>query len=260
MKIILVLITILATGCISNTIYTEENSYIKNEIVFNKKTNQKANGILRYYYKSGQLKFEVPLKNGVNHGIQTFYKLSGEIELQSLYEHGKRIKTIQGENNKIIFEKTLEPGVTYRFNRQLELIEEVEDNDICSSTNKVFCDSKTQLMWQRFPSNKYFSWYQAKDYCSNLSYGGSNNWRLPTIYELDHLNKSQQNINIDIYKSYWSSTLQIDDPFFKKYEFLRGTNSQDGAWRYRFSKQLSANGVPYYASKSRDYSVICIKP
>lgn len=257
MKNILILIIILGTGCISQTIYTDKNSYIQNEIVFNKKTNRKCNGILKRYYKTGQLYLEVPLKNGVNHGIQTFYKPSGEIDFQSVYQHGKRIKILQGKNNQIIFSKTIKPGVTYYFNPETQLVEEVQDDNTCTSTNKIFCDLKTKLGWQIFPSNNYFSWNQAQNYCSNLNYGGYSNWRVPTIYELDHINQLQENINVDIFNSYWSSTLHIDDPFFKKSESLFG---QNGAWKYKFSRQSSTKGVPYHSLKSMDYSVICVKP
>lgn len=45
-------------------------------------------------------------------------------------------------------------------------------------------DTNTGLMWQQTPPAEGMTWYQAKEYCENLEFGGYDDWRMPTLKEL----------------------------------------------------------------------------
>jgi len=78
---------------------------------------------------------------------------------------------------------------------------------------EIVYDNKTKLSWQRNPSSERISVNNAKKYCTNLDYGGKNDWRLPNQYELVSLIDykkynpaiSTELINI-INGYYWSSS------------------------------------------------------
>jgi hypothetical protein len=40
------------------------------------------------------------------------------------------------------------------------------------------------LTWEASPPKKWIGWVPAKSYCQNLSLGGFNDWRMPTVSEL----------------------------------------------------------------------------
>lgn len=49
----------------------------------------------------------------------------------------------------------------------------------------IVTDHNTGLEWQQtIPNTHDFTWEKAVDYCEKLGYGGHDDWRLPTIYEL----------------------------------------------------------------------------
>ena len=83
-------------------------------------------------------------------------------------------------------------------------------------------DNDTQLIWQNNSAvqESKKDWYDAKRYCESLVLSSYNNWRLPTIKELQTLvntQKSKPAIKEDFAFTassyYWSSTERLNDPY-----------------------------------------------
>ena len=79
-------------------------------------------------------------------------------------------------------------------------------------------DNNTHLMWQQEDDNTGRTWYEAYDYCENLSLGGFTDWRLPTKKELVSIIKHEQlspAIDLRVFPgtdsySYWTSSAPRD--------------------------------------------------
>jgi hypothetical protein len=80
--------------------------------------------------------------------------------------------------------------------------------------NGIVRDNVTGLQWQQAKAPGAYNWEQAEEYCSYLSLGGEEGWRLPLINELLSIVDSSQygpSINTayfpDTQEVYWSSTI-----------------------------------------------------
>ena len=101
----------------------------------------------------------------------------------------------------------------------------------------VYADYKTNLMWQdasygdaedgaykhNRSAGKAGRWKYAKNYCSTLAYGGYDDWRLPTVGELQDLNdgrtfKFKHTIDVD----FWTSTPSRGDTYLSVYAIITG--------------------------------------
>jgi len=112
-------------------------------------------------------------------------------------------------------------------------------------------DYETGLEWQDNYDAKTIKrdWQGAKDYCQGLTLGGSSDWRLPTIKELQSIvnikrhdpaiKKSFKYVSVSS-KDYWSSS---EDVSGAKY-----------AWEVNFY-----DGSTYNGSKSNEYFVRCVR-
>jgi hypothetical protein len=84
------------------------------------------------------------------------------------------------------------------------------------SSSNVITDPATNLSWQKGDDGLKRNWYDATNYCSTTSFGGLTGWRLPSMTELQALNKSSiyaqiigthmAQINGTWIGSYWSNT------------------------------------------------------
>jgi hypothetical protein len=71
----------------------------------------------------------------------------------------------------------------------------------------VVIDEKTGLIWQANRSN-LLTWEQAVEYCTRLELDGSNDWRLPSIDELESAIRIKSRFPKAVKDYlYWSSTL-----------------------------------------------------
>jgi len=109
---------------------------------------------------------------------------------------------------------------------------------------KSYIDTKTGLMWQAESQDK-MTWHDAMEYAEDLSEGGYDDWRLPTIEELTTLIDYTQTLpatNIPNIRSstYWSSTTYA--------------SSTSSAWYVYFR-----SGSVGYGSKSYSYYVRCVR-
>ena len=77
-------------------------------------------------------------------------------------------------------------------------------------------DTTTKLLWQKTYSGSQFLFSLASDYCTDLSFAGYTDWRLPTIEELQSIIDNGEYPTIDpvftcATSYYWSSTESASD-------------------------------------------------
>ena len=60
-------------------------------------------------------------------------------------------------------------------------------NDFVETENRMIVDKATGLMWMKDDSGKGMTWQEALKYAENYSYGGYNDWRLPSVKELQSI-------------------------------------------------------------------------
>jgi len=101
-------------------------------------------------------------------------------------------------------------------------------NDFVDNGNNSISDQNTGLMWQKTESGT-LNWEQAISYCNDLTLAGNNDWRLPTIIELQHLMDFSTNQpamdttffpNAGIYYNWSSTTIPFDST--RAYEINAG--------------------------------------
>jgi len=61
------------------------------------------------------------------------------------------------------------------------------DSRFIDNGDGTVTDTKTGLMWARTDNMGNISWHNAKLYCENIILSQHNNWRMPTIAELETL-------------------------------------------------------------------------
>ena len=117
----------------------------------------------------------------------------------------------------------------------------------------VWLDFNTDIMWQLDIEDKLFTWYEANEYVAQFNkvkYGGFDNWRLPTIGELEQVNGYK---NLDIawkYKEknidtknflkafFWSATL-LKDNMEKAYSISPGIDPSQKAWNININTRAT---------------------
>ncbi|NPA60174.1 MAG: DUF1566 domain-containing protein [Epsilonproteobacteria bacterium] len=113
----------------------------------------------------------------------------------------------------------------------------VSDVKLKQSLKDVWIDKDTNLMWQDEAYTKqeidnymvYYeqgknvrktgSWYHAKKYCQNLTLNGFDDWKLPTIIELDGIKDKREHFkHKKCFRNIWSS-MDYSDKKAKKFAF-----------------------------------------
>lgn len=113
--------------------------------------------------------------------------------------------------------------------------------------NGTITDNLTGLMWTQnaYLPGSTLTWYQAMDFCNNLTLGGYSDWRLPNVNELESLiNDDEPNsatwltnqgfTNVQSYY-YWSSTTYASYPGYAWFVYM------SNGWFYNGNK--SDNGL-----------------
>lgn len=118
-----------------------------------------------------------------------------------------------------------------------------------NTTTEIVTDTKNELMWQDNSEAKTITktWDEAGTYCSDLSLGGYNDWRLPSVVELQTIvdmsryspaiNSSFTNVTSSYY---WSSTTDA--------------SYTSNAWRVYFNY-----GYTSYYDKTNSFYVRCVR-
>ncbi len=114
--------------------------------------------------------------------------------------------------------------------------------------DKVVIDENTELMWMQYTAdtnndgqiadNDILTWHEAIEYCSNLTYAGYTDWRLPTIFEASTIvnyGTYDPSIDTNVFEAqssfYWSSTTSEGIPDYAWFiNFFDGTDY----WDYKF--------------------------
>lgn len=60
-------------------------------------------------------------------------------------------------------------------------------NDFVETEDETIVDKATGLMWMKDDSGKGMTWQEALEYAENYSYGGYDDWRLPSVKELQSI-------------------------------------------------------------------------
>ncbi len=104
------------------------------------------------------------------------------------------------------------------------------------------------LMWQQSDDGTNRNWQEADQYCNSLGLGEYDDWRLPSVHELESITDSgvfNPSFNNQAFcgtsSFYWSGTSLVDNP--------------DNAWPLSFD----AGSVPYISSKMDEFSVRCVR-
>ncbi len=97
-----------------NEIYNENNTTVKNGVVYNIDETP-INGLYRTYHSNGNVKMEVYSKNGLPNGQGKFYNEDGTLLYEGMFENGAPIGTIYHyyRNGKVHHEQNYVGGVLH---------------------------------------------------------------------------------------------------------------------------------------------------
>jgi len=126
----------------------------------------------------------------------------------------------------------------------------IKKKKIYKVDNILFWD---KLMYQRFPTNKLYTWEEAMNYPKSLNISNYKNWRLPTIDELERLFTKQSNKNSKgdshfIIKDFLE-VMPKDSRFWSSSE-----ENEPYSWVADFSK-----GYDYWRKKELKYYAIFVR-
>ncbi len=115
-------------------------------------------------------------------------------------------------------------------------------------SKNLVTDNSNGLMWQDQTSANSMTWSSAKTYCSDLSFGGNSDWRLPNIGELYSITDQRKTTYPSVNSSFntiidswlWSSTIS------KAYSSL--------SWFVYFT-----DGRDFWASQTDVLFVVCVR-
>jgi len=110
----------------------------------------------------------------------------------------------------------------------------------------TWIDSETGLEWQ-FESPGRMNWHEAQEYAASLALDGKEDWRLPTLKELESL--------LDRFK--YRPVMRQDIPFYDTLTYWSATTfgpDKQNAWVVMFD---GAYVLSYY--KTNRYQIRCVR-
>jgi len=108
-----------------------------------------------------------------------------EIRIEAEVDQGQKIVEIQMKDEH---DRELKSQQEEKLKKQAEA--EV-------ALHPTWTDPDTRLMWARKDNHSNVTWNEASDYCAKLQLAGYNDWRLPTIEELQSINDPSVSIPYD---------------------------------------------------------------
>jgi len=119
-----IMILLISTLLFSNErVYTDNELFMKENLVYEKKTNTLINGLRVAHYKSGAIKFKYPYVKGKLDGLAIMYYKSGRVEYETpytsgkvngvkrgYYKSGKKWFEVKVENDKALFGYVYKPS------------------------------------------------------------------------------------------------------------------------------------------------------
>ena len=135
---------------------------------------------------------------------------------------------------------------------QATIGEQARDGRFIAYDNETVLDTKTNLMWAAKDNGSDIKWQDAKFYCENYRGGGYDDWRMPTLDELEGLYDASKPrpaacygrssihivtelINITCFCSWTSETSDSEAAIF---DFGPGMRSGFASQLTRFSRAL----------------------
>jgi len=212
------------------------------EVIANGNINIKAMANTDYYIKNLEKKVLVR-ENNIETVNFKFEKAKAKIFLvgedADIYINDKYIKKLNGSNRMIEVEADSEVKLNFEEGyARNEYIEDIKANTVTTLQYKLilipkavrlYTSSIYELMWEdtKEATNTDIDWDKAKMYCENLTIAHYDDFRLPSIDELDELYDNKEEIyNGFGGKFYWSDSSYQDDNAIWSYSM--GKNFEDG--------------------------------
>jgi len=121
-------------------------------------------------------------------------------------------------------------------------------NHFTDNGDGTITDNLTQLIWQKVPNTNALTWENALTYAENLSLGGTSDWRLPNIKELQSLN-NELATNPSVFAPYFNS---LGVHFFWSSTSLPNQTTKAWYWSTQY-------GITTYDVKTNPNYVICVR-
>lgn len=112
----------------------------------------------------------------------------------------------------------------------------------------AYLQEKLPLIWTRDDGGRDFDWYAAAEHCDELELGAWDDWRLPTIEELEALHDRR---SIDLFKLPGEFRLTACCPW------SRTPSVEGSAWSFSFLHRKRFSGDLGYSFQLR---ALCVRP
>lgn len=128
-------------------------------------------------------------------------------------------------------------------------------DDTAVENEKIVSDSNTGLQWQQTVSEEKYNFEKAAEYCKKLSYGGHDDWRLPTVQELASI-IDDSGVITSIDSDYFPNTPVSDGNDFS---YFWTSSSYAGEENYVWIISFDLWFTTYHESINKEHFVRCVR-